>query len=90
VTSPFVGVHVIYRPGAHYVELVHYVYYLAKDGAAEDGGPGEHSTREGQEPDIPTVLKRLWKAPWCFKVVVSPTMEAETRLSVLDFARSCM
>jgi hypothetical protein len=53
VTSPFVGMHVIYRPGAcDDVELVHDVSYLVKDGAARDASSGEHFTRDRQEPDL--------------------------------------
>lgn len=75
VTSPVVRLPVVYRPNQHYHELAAYVAYLAKHGKGENGGPGEHFTCDGQEPDIPAFLKRVWKAPWCFKVIVSPTTE---------------
>jgi hypothetical protein len=57
-TSPFVGVHVVYRPNRHYHELINYTYYLGK---AEKGA--EHFTRNGETLDIPAFLSRLWKAP---------------------------
>jgi hypothetical protein len=48
VTSPFVGVHVVYRPNQHYAELAAYAYYLGKE---EKGG--EHFTRDGVVADVP-------------------------------------
>jgi len=64
VTSPFVGVHVIYRPNDHYHELLAYAHYLAKDGKDDREDASVHFTRDGQEPDIPAFLSRLgytWK-----------------------------
>jgi type IV secretory pathway VirD2 relaxase len=90
VTSPVVRLQVIYRPNQHYHEFAAYVAYLSKHGKGEDGGPGEHFTRDGQEPDIPAFLKRLWKTPWCFKVIVSPTTETGTHLPLRDIAQSWM
>jgi hypothetical protein len=62
-----VKVQVLYRPNDHYAELIAYVAYLAKE------GKGDHFTREGAPVDISAFLARLWKAPWCFKVILSPT-----------------
>jgi hypothetical protein len=66
------------------------VAYLTKHGKGEDAGPGEHCTRDGQEPDIPTFLARLWKASWCFKVIINPPTETGMRLPMRDFAQSWM
>jgi hypothetical protein len=77
VTSPFVGVHVVYRPNRHYHELINYAHYLGK---AEKGAA--HFTRDGETPDLSAFLSRLWKAPWCFKVVLSPNMATASFTSV--------
>lgn len=75
VTSPFVGVHVVYRPNQHYAELAAYAYYLGKE---EKGA--EDFTRDGVIADVPAFLSRLWKAPWAFKVVLSPDPDVGRQL----------
>jgi hypothetical protein len=89
-TSPFVGVHVVYRPNDHYHELIAYAHYLAKDGKGDGEDAGVHFTQDGQEPDIPAFLSRLWKAPWCFKVVLSPDPDISPTLPLQDVAQSWM
>jgi hypothetical protein len=88
--TPVVRLQVVYRPNQHDHELAASVAYLTKHGKGEDVGPGEHCTRDGQEPDIPTFLARLWKASWCFKVIINPPTETGTRLPLRDFAQSWM
>jgi hypothetical protein len=88
--TPVVRLQVVYRPNQHDHELAASVAYLTKHGKGEDAGPGEHCTRDGQEPDIPTFLERLWKASWCFKVIINPPTETGTRLPLRDFAQSWM
>jgi hypothetical protein len=79
-----VKVQVIYRPNDHYAELIAYVAYLAKE------GKGDHFTREGEPVDIPLFLSRLWKAPWCFKVILSPTPHRSSGVSLQEVAQSWM
>jgi len=62
-SSPVVRLRVIYRPNQHYAELTAYVAYLKKHGKGEDGGEGEHFTRDGEDVDIPAFLSRLWRSP---------------------------
>jgi hypothetical protein len=89
-TSPFVGVHVIYRPNDHYHELIAYAYYLAKDRKGDGEDAGVHFTQDGVIPDIPSFLSRLWKAPWCFKVILSPDPDVGRQLPMQEFAQAWM
>jgi hypothetical protein len=81
-----VKVEVVYRPNDHYHRLIAYTWYLRKDGKGPDGGPGEHFTREGETVDIPAFLARLWKAPWCFKIILSPAAERSVDLPLEKYA----
>jgi type IV secretory pathway VirD2 relaxase len=90
VNTPVVKLQIVYRRDMRYAELAAYVAYLAKHGKGEDGGPGEHFTRDGQEPDIPAFLARLWKGRWCFKVIVSPSAEVGSQLPLQEFAQCWM
>ena len=90
VTSPFVGVHVVCRPNDHYHELIAYAYYLAKDGKSDGEDAGVHFTRDRVRPDIPAFLSRPWKAPWCFKVMLSPDPAVSPTLPLQEFAQAWM
>jgi hypothetical protein len=85
VTSPFVGVHVVYRPNQHYAELAAYAYYLGKE---EKGA--KYFTRDGVVADVPAFLSRVWKAPWAFKVVLSPDPAILPTLPLQEVAQSWM
>lgn len=89
-SSPVVKVQVVYRPSRYFTELSAYTWYLGKEGKGKDGAEGEHFTREGEEPDIPAFLRRLWKAPWAFKVILSPDPDVGPHLPLQDFAQSWM
>ena len=54
MTSPFVGVHVVYQPNQHYAELAAYAYYLGKE---EKGA--KYFTRDGVVADVPAFLLRV-------------------------------
>jgi hypothetical protein len=85
VTSPFVGVHVVYRPNQHYAELAAYAYYLGKE---EKGA--KYFTCDGVVADVPAFLSRVSKAPWAVKVVLGPDPAISPTLPLQEVAQSWM